>query len=78
MWEKLDLETIFTSNDVNNIQDVIGKGFRYTEIAYSVGVNYYFIPVYGKPDHMQHLTMDQINISLKFIITDRNIVLEKN
>ena len=29
MWEKHDLETIFTSNDVMNIQDGIRNGFSY-------------------------------------------------
>ena len=40
-----DFETIFASNDVLNIQDVIGKLFGYIERAYSMGVNGYFGPL---------------------------------
>ena len=43
MWENHDFETIFTSNDVINIQYVIGKVFGYRERAYSMGVNAYFV-----------------------------------
>ena len=42
--EKHTFETIFTSNDVMNIQDEIGKGFGSIEKAYSMGVNSYFSP----------------------------------
>ena len=43
--EKHEFETIFTSNDVMNIQDRIGKGFGSRERAYSMGVNDYFGPI---------------------------------
>ena len=32
-------ETIFTTDDVINIKDAIGRGFGYIEISYSMGVN---------------------------------------
>ena len=71
--EKHEFETIFTSNDVMNIQDRIGKGFGSRERAYSMGVNTYFgtnrphaTPNYGPR-----------NISLKLIITDRHIFFQK-
>ena len=40
-----------------NIQDVIGKGFMYREIAYSIIVNAYLGPRRTNK-HMQNLTMD--------------------
>ena len=39
MWKRYDLETIFSSNDVMNIQDTTGKGFGSRERAYFMGVN---------------------------------------
>ena len=39
-----DFETIFTSNDVMNIQDGIGKGFGSREGSYSMVVNDYSGP----------------------------------
>ena len=44
MWEKHYFETIFTSNDIMNIQGVIGKVFGPIERAYSMGGNAYFGP----------------------------------
>ena len=41
---KHDFRTIFTSNDVINIQDVIGKEFGYREISYSIRLNSYYGP----------------------------------
>ena len=42
MWKQHGFETIFTSNDVMNIQDYIGKEFGSREISYPMGVNSYF------------------------------------
>ena len=42
MWKQNNFETIFTSNDVLNIQYEIGKGFGSRERAYYMGVNAYF------------------------------------
>ena len=44
MWGKHNFETIFTFNDVINIQYAIGKGFGYCERSYYVGVNAIFFP----------------------------------
>ena len=41
---KLDFETIFTSNDDINIQDVIDKRFGFRERSYYMEVNAYFVP----------------------------------
>ena len=41
-----------------------------------MGVNAYFGPR-RKMDHTQHLTMEQGNIILKLIITDRHISFQK-
>ena len=32
-------ETIFTTDDVINVKDAIGRGFGYIEISYPMGVN---------------------------------------
>ena len=40
--EKYIFGSLFTSDDVLNIQDTIGKGFGYREKALSMGVNDYF------------------------------------
>ena len=51
MWKYHDFETIFTCNDVMNIQYAIGKKFGSTEISYSVGVNACFFPkLTNRPD----------------------------
>ena len=77
LYSKHEFETIFTSNDVINIQYGIGKGFGYRERAYSLGEIAYF-GLNGSIEHMQHLTMDLENISLKLIIIDRHIFIHKN
>ena len=69
-------ETIFTSNDVINIQDTIGKLFESIERLYTMGVDAYFI-FRRKMDLIQHLPMDLENRSLMLIITDIHIVLYK-
>ena len=45
MWEFHEFETIFTSNDVMNIQYAIGKLFGSRERSYSMEVNVYFVPI---------------------------------
>ena len=45
MWKQHNFETIFTSDDVLNIQDAIGKGFGSRERALSMGVNDYVGPI---------------------------------
>ena len=45
MWKKHNFETIFTYDDVMNIQDAIGKGFGSIEIAIYVRLNDYFDPI---------------------------------
>ena len=44
IWKQHIFETIFTFNDVLNIQYAIGKGLGYQERAYYMGVNAYFFP----------------------------------
>ena len=69
-------ETIFTSNDDINIQDVIDKGFGFRERAYSMVVNAYFGP---RGTHIPHATPKYApgKLSFKLIIIDRNIFLHK-
>ena len=74
--EKHELETIFTCNDVINIQDGISKGFGSRERSYYMGVNAYFGPRWT---NRQHKTPNfrPGNLSLKLIITDRHNVLQE-
>ena len=51
MWKQHNFETIFTSNDVLNIQDEIEKGFWYQERAYSMVVNDSFVPIVTNRPH---------------------------
>ena len=51
MWENHDFETVFTSNDVMNIQYGIGKVFSSRERAYSIRVNDYFGPILKNIPH---------------------------
>ena len=44
MWEKHKFETIFTYNDVMNVQYVLVQGFGSREIEHSMGINAYFGP----------------------------------
>ena len=44
LCEKHNFESIFTSNDVMNIQDGIGEGFGDIERVYYIDVNNYFGP----------------------------------
>ena len=53
MWQTLDFETIFTSNDDINIQVVVDKIFGFRERAYYMGVNSYFVP---RQTHITHTT----------------------
>ena len=46
--EKQEFKTIFTSNDVINIQYVIKNGFGYRERAHYMVVNDYFGPIRTK------------------------------
>ena len=50
MWKK-DFETIFTYNDVMNIQDSIEKGFGSRERAHSMGLNTNFFPIRTNRPH---------------------------
>ena len=45
MWVNHEFETIFTSNDVMNIQYEIGKGFGCRERSYYMGLNASFCPI---------------------------------
>ena len=45
-WKKHNFETIFTSIGAINIQYGIGNVFGSIERAYSMGVNYYFGPIW--------------------------------
>ena len=51
--EKYNFETIFTSDNVMNIQYGIGKGFGYREISLYMEVNIYFPP---RRTHIPHAT----------------------
>ena len=55
-----------------NIQDAIVKGFGYIERAYYIGV-----VLEEKIYHMQNLTTDLEDPSLKLINKDRNIIIHK-
>ena len=43
MLKQHDFETIFTSNDVMNIQYAIGKEFGSIERSYYIGVDAFFV-----------------------------------
>ena len=51
MWKQHNFETIFTSDDVLNIQYAIGKGFGYRETAYSMVVIECFCPLRTNTPH---------------------------
>ena len=70
--EKHNFETIFTSDDVLNIQDAIGKGFGSRERALYMGIKYILV-LEEQKYHNQHPTTDLVNQMLKLIITDINI-----
>ena len=76
MLERHELEKIFTSNDVINIKDGIGEGFRSRERVYYLGVNAYFGP---RQTNIPHATpkYGPGNLILKLFIPYRHIVLQK-
>ena len=51
MWGEHDFEKIFTTNDVMNIKNGIGKAFGSREIEYHMGVNVYFVPRQNNRPH---------------------------
>ena len=77
MWGKHDFETIFTSNDVVNIQDVIGNEFGTIEIAYSMVLNAYFCPIRKNRPHATP-NYELGNIIFKLIVTYKDIVIQDN
>ena len=63
IWRRNYFETIFTSDDLVNIQYAIGKVFGYIERAYSMLEKK--IVLKEQIDLTQHLTINLVNLSLK-------------
>ena len=71
------IETIFNSDDNINIKYEIGKVFW----SRKKNIMSELIPISildKQIDHIQQLTMEMLNLSLKWIITDTHIVLQKH
>ena len=63
IWRRNYFETIFTSDDLVNIQYAIGKVFWYIERVYSMLEKK--IVLKEQIDLTQHLTINLVNLSLK-------------
>ena len=76
MWKQHNFETLFNSNDIMNIQYKIENRFLSKEWVYSMGLNTYFGPRWK---YIPHATPEYGpgKYSLKLIITDKHIFLQK-